>query len=92
MSKYAKQPLDFAGLKTVSLHERGGKVKVADFAASVPERVAACAGLLDSLPHILAGDSFRAVVEALAARARKRGARSSGAWAGTSSSAAWRRC
>ena len=27
MSQYSKSPLDFAGLKTVSLDERGGKVK-----------------------------------------------------------------
>ena len=33
MSRYTQQPLDFAKLKTVSLEERGGKVKVADFAA-----------------------------------------------------------
>ena len=32
MSKYEKAPLDFSGLKTVSLAERGGKVKAADFA------------------------------------------------------------
>ena len=32
MSKYAKPPLDFTALKTVSLQERGGKVKTADFA------------------------------------------------------------
>ena len=34
MSRYGKQPLDFAGLKTVCLHERGGKVKAADFASA----------------------------------------------------------
>ena len=34
MSRYAQQPLDFAKLKTVGLEERGGKVKVADFAAA----------------------------------------------------------
>ena len=72
MSRYQKQPLDFAGLRTVSLAERGGKVKAADFA--VPYRKGSgIAALVDSLPHILAGDSFRAVVDALAAaRARNR--------------------
>ena len=91
MSKYAERPLDFAGLKTVGLAERGGKVRTADF-ASAYAKGAGIAGWLDSLPHILAGDSFRAVVDALAAARGNAGARSSGGWAGTSSSAAWRRC
>ncbi len=72
MTQYSKSPLDFSGLRTVRLAERGGKVKAADFA--VPYHPGAgIAGWLDSLPHILAGDSFRAVVEAVAAaRARRR--------------------
>ena len=72
MSKYSKLPLDFARLKTVPLAERGGKVKTADFA--LPYRKGAgVAGLMDSLPRILAADSLRAVVDALvAARARRR--------------------
>ena len=90
MSRYSQQPLDFANLKTVGLEERGGKVKVADFAAAY-QPGSGVAGLLDSLPHLLAADSFRAVVDALA-RARQHNGRSCGAWAGTSSSAAWRRC
>ena len=72
MSKYSRRPLDFAGLKTVSLRERGGKVNIADF-ASVYRAGSGVAGWLDSLPRILAGNSFRAVVDALAgARRRKR--------------------
>jgi hypothetical protein len=70
MSKYSKRPLDFAGLKTVSLRERGGKVKAADFAA-VYRAGSGIAGWLDSLPRILAGNSFRAVVDALAAARRR---------------------
>jgi len=72
MSKYSKLPLDFAGLKTVPLAERGGKVKTADFA--LPYRKGAgVSGLIESLPRILAADSFRAVVDAVvAARARGR--------------------
>ena len=70
MSIYEKRPLDFAGLKTIGLSERGGKVKAADFA--IPYRKGAgFAAWLDSLPHILAGESFRRVVEAVAA-ARER--------------------
>jgi hypothetical protein len=72
MSKYSKRPLDFAGLKTVPLMERGGKVKTADF-ASVFRAGSGVTGWLDSLPRILAGNSFRAVVDALAtARSRQR--------------------
>ena len=66
MSRYSQKPMDFAGLHTVPLAARGGKVKTADF-ASVYRAGAGVAGLVDSLPHILAGDSFRAVVEAVAA-------------------------
>jgi hypothetical protein len=72
MSKYSQHPLDFAGLKTVPLKERGGKVKIADF-ASVFRAGSGVAGWLDSLPRLLAGNSFRAVVDALAvARRRQR--------------------
>jgi hypothetical protein len=63
--------MDFSGLKTVSLKERGGKVKQQDFARPF-EPGSGVAGLIESLPHILAGDSFRAVVEVIA-KARERG-------------------
>ncbi len=72
MSKYSVDPIDLAGLKTVPLQARGGKVRVADFAA-VYRKGAGIAAWLDSLPHILAGNSLRAVVAAVAAaRARRR--------------------
>jgi hypothetical protein len=72
MSKYAKGPLDFTGLKTISLRERGGKVKADDFASPYLPG-SGVAGLLDSLPRILAADAFRAVAEAIAAaRVKKR--------------------
>jgi hypothetical protein len=72
MSVYKNAPLDFAKLQTVSLQERGGKVKIADFAAPY-QPASGISGLLDSLPHLLAADSFRAVIAALAAaRERKR--------------------
>jgi hypothetical protein len=71
MSKYKDTPLDLSGLKTVSLHGRGGKVGVEHF-ASIPEAGGAT-GLLDSMPKLLAADSLRSVVAALvAARARRR--------------------
>jgi hypothetical protein len=69
-NRYGVDPIDLSGLKTVSLRERGGKVKRADF-ARVYERGSGVAGLIDSLPHILAGDSFRAVVAAIAAAQAK---------------------
>ncbi|HUE21414.1 MAG TPA: hypothetical protein VMQ86_07015 [Bryobacteraceae bacterium] len=71
MSKYATHPIDFSGLETVPLQARGGKVRVADFAA-VYRKGAGIAAWLDSLPRILAGESLRAVVAAIAG-ARSRG-------------------
>ncbi|MDE3164801.1 MAG: hypothetical protein KGN36_03270 [Acidobacteriota bacterium] len=71
MSRYRQAPLDFAGLKTVGLAERGGKVKRADF-ASPYSAGSGVAGLVDSLPRILAGGSFREVVDAIAAARDKR--------------------
>jgi len=64
MSQYAEKPLSFAGLKTVPIDARGGKVQVEHFAR--PYRKGdGVAGLLDSLPKLLAADSFRGVVEAV---------------------------
>lgn len=60
MSRYSVSPLDLSGLKTVSLHDRPGKVRIADFAKPYSH-----GSLLDTLPHILAADSFRAVVKAM---------------------------
>ncbi|MGI8992527.1 MAG: hypothetical protein ACR2I2_23470 [Bryobacteraceae bacterium] len=67
-SKYGVRPLDLSGLKTVSLKDRGGKVMVKDF-ASVYSKGGGIGGWLHSLPHILAGNGFRGVVQAIA-RAR----------------------
>ena len=72
MTKYTTHPIDLSALKTVPLQARGGKVRVADFAA-VYRQGAGIAGWLASLPRILAGESLRAVVVAIAAaRARRR--------------------
>lgn len=71
MSKYRVRPLDLSGLKTIPIAARGGKVRAADF--GVPySKGSGVAGWLDSLPKILAGDSFRFAVEALV-RARSAG-------------------
>jgi hypothetical protein len=71
MSHYSQQPLDFTKLKTVGLAERGGKVTVADFGAAY-QPGSGVGGLLNSLPHLLAADSLRAVVDALARARRER--------------------
>jgi len=71
MSKYSKAPLEFSALRTIGLKERGGKVKAAEFAS--PYRPGSgVAGLLDSLPRILAADAFRAVADAIAAAREKK--------------------
>lgn len=64
MSKYAEQPLSFAGLKTVPIGERGGKVQIGHFARPY-QKGDGLARLLDSLPKLLASDAFRGVVDAL---------------------------
>ncbi|HTP86440.1 MAG TPA: hypothetical protein VMJ34_05815 [Bryobacteraceae bacterium] len=72
MSRYRVDPLDFAKLRTVSLAARGGKVRAEDFAVPNANN-AGVRGLIDSLPHILAADSLRGVIDAIeTARARRR--------------------
>ena len=69
---YGVDPIDLSGLKTVSLSNRAGKVQQGDF-ARVYKPGAGLTGFLESLPHILAGDTLRAVVEAIgAARAMRK--------------------
>ena len=64
MSKYDIQPIDFTRLKTIPIAERGGKVRVDDFATPYAKG-AGVSGWLNSLPKILAADAFRSVVKAL---------------------------
>jgi hypothetical protein len=71
MSRYSYQPLSLEGLKTVPLETRGGKVRVEDFAR--PYQGAGLSAWIDSLPRILAADSFRGILDALQnAREQKR--------------------
>lgn len=71
MSRYSEKPLSFDALKTVPIDARGGKVRVEDFAR--PYTSGGVNAWIDSLPKILAGDSFRRVIEALRrAREQKR--------------------
>ncbi|MGE5569518.1 MAG: hypothetical protein ACM3S5_10835 [Rhodospirillales bacterium] len=70
MSRYEKTPLDFSALNTIPIRERGGKVRVEHFARPY-QKGAGVAGWLETLPHILAADSFRAAADAIhAARAK----------------------
>jgi len=72
MSRYSEIPLSFDGLKTVPIDARGGKVRVEDFARPYRQGEG-IGGLLESLPKILAADSFRGVIDALRrARDQKR--------------------
>jgi hypothetical protein len=64
VSRYNLEPLDLSGLRTTSIHSRGGKVRAADLARPYHEG-AGVKGLLDSLPRILAAESLRDVVEAI---------------------------
>lgn len=70
MSRYQQKPIELHGLRTVSIHERGGKVRTDHF--SRPYKPGeGMLGLLDSLPRLLAADSLRAVVHAMI-QARRR--------------------
>ena len=61
---YGIDPIDFSGLRTVSLKERGGKVQVADFAR--PHAPGSSLNTwLGSLPRLLAGEGLRAAVDAI---------------------------
>ena len=64
MSIYTLQPLDFSGLKTVSLHGRGGKVTPEMFAK--PHTPGApLSTFLNNLPKILAADTLREIAKKL---------------------------
>lgn len=72
MSRYSEKPLTFDGLKTVPIDARGGKVRVEHFARPY-QKGQGIAQWLDSLPKIIAGESFQGVVAALRrAREQKR--------------------
>lgn len=71
MSKYTRQPLDFSGLSTVPIAERGGKVRLEHMARPHTPGTTVSAWL-ESLPKILAADSLRAVASGML-RARESG-------------------
>ena len=64
MSKYHTLPLDFDGLRTVSIEARGGKVRTEHFGQThKPGKTVL--DLVASLPRLLAADSLRGVIEAV---------------------------
>ena len=64
--------MDLSALKTIPIAERGGKVTPGLFARP-HEKDTGVAGLIGSLPKLLAADGFRAAVEAIrGARAKNR--------------------
>lgn len=71
MTVYRIQPLQLDRVRTYPLGTRPSKVSVADFAQPCGPNVSV-SRWMKSLPRILAGGSFRAVIEALE-RARKKG-------------------
>jgi hypothetical protein len=71
MSIYEQQPIDRTGLRTISIAERPAKVTVSQFARPYGKGHGV-ASLIDSLPHILAADSLRAVRDAILAAKEKR--------------------
>jgi hypothetical protein len=72
MSRYSQKPLSFEGLKTVPIAERGGKVRVDQFARPF-QKGGGVTQLVDCFPDILAGQAFRGVLDALQkARAESR--------------------
>ncbi|MBS1834459.1 MAG: hypothetical protein JST65_17210 [Acidobacteria bacterium] len=63
-SKYPVEPLSFENLSTIPIQERGGKVTTAMFARP-HVKGGDWLGFLSGLPHLLAADQLRAVIEAL---------------------------
>ncbi len=57
--------MELAGLNTIPIHERGGKVRAEEFGQPYA-RGSGVAGLLDSLPRILAANALRDLTDAVA--------------------------
>jgi hypothetical protein len=76
MSIYQTKPQKLDGVRTYSLAKRKSKVTVKDFAKTLGHTVLGrrpiVRALVDSLPRILAGDDFRAVIAAIETARRKK--------------------
>lgn len=57
-------PADFSKIKTYPISQRKNKVKVSDFASPITSNFSLKA-LLNSMPKILAGESFRQLIDAI---------------------------
>jgi hypothetical protein len=66
VSKYPVEPLDFSELRTISIHDRGGKVRTDHFGRRFVKGEGLL-GLIDSMPRLLAADALRSATEALLA-------------------------
>jgi hypothetical protein len=64
VTRYSEKPLSFDALRTVPIDARGGKVQVQHFAKAF-RKADGIGAWLDSLPHILAADDLRRIVDAL---------------------------
>jgi len=62
--------IDLTNLRTCSIHERGSKVTVADFASTPPPP--GCSAFVQALPRVLAGEDLRTVVDAVVQAAQRR--------------------
>lgn len=71
MSHYETEPLDFAGLSTITIAERGGKVRLEHMGGAAKAGVT-LGEWLERLPKLLAADSLRAVVRAIVEAREKR--------------------
>lgn len=73
-SRYIQHPIEFTGIETYPLASRPSKVTVRDFARPLSDEEAkATTAFFDSLPHILAADTLRALAQhILQAKAKQR--------------------
>lgn len=69
--RYGVVPIDLSGQKTIPLASRGGKVRQLDFARPY-RRGGGLEDLITGLPRILAGDTLRVVIDAIAGARERR--------------------
>lgn len=70
-SRYIVAPIDLDGVRTYPLADRPSKVHTGQFARP-HKRGAKIGGFIDALPHILAGEDFRAIRDAILLARRQR--------------------
>ncbi len=70
-SRYSVAPIDLGGVRTYPLADRPSKVHTGQFARP-HKRGSRISEFIDSLPHILAGEDFRAIRDAILLARRQR--------------------